>query len=444
MLGRNKGTRHHERSAGYAAQRVRTAHPATRFVNMAFFLMVADLASKSASPLLAIIMARYFDPATYGEYATAVAVVGLFMTITSVGFEQELTRRGGRDSSMIAPTFRLVMVGIMLSCASAALVLAAFLLLSPYSDQVRHLIIVLGLAAIAMRHVLPFRYLCLLLGNLRLVAVIQSLAALGLIVLTVLIIAGGGSVVLIAYGQLVAAAVLLLVWLRWMPHRAERAPDTLASRMLHLVRDTMSFTISNALWVAYYNFDTFLLSLMREGGEVGTYALVYRIVAINYVIGYALANSFTPTLFDRFAHDRAEYARAARRLSAIMLAAGVLTAVALFLMMPVMMSVVFGSAYAAGIPIAQLLSVAVLFRMVNFGLSEILTTSDRQKIRILLEGGMLAVNVMLNCALIPRYGAMGAAAATVIAEVFLFLGAVIYCKQLLYPRSTDAVRRHDR
>ena len=127
-----------------------------------------------------------------------------------------------------------------------------------------------------------------------------------------------------------------------------------------------------------------------------------------------------------------------------MLAAGVLTAVALFLMMPVMMSVVFGSAYAAGIPIAQLLSVAVLFRMVNFGLSEILTTSDRQKIRILLEGGMLAVNVMLNCTLIPRYGAMGAAAATVIAEVFLFLGAVIYCKQLLYPRSTDAVRRHDR
>jgi O-antigen/teichoic acid export membrane protein len=181
-----------------------------------------------------------------------------------------------------------------------------------------------------------------------------------------------------------------------------------------------------------------LLSLMRSADEVGVYAAVYRIVAINYVIGYALANTFTPALFDRFARDRKDYVRTARQLSVTMSVAGILTAGALFLLASVLLLLVFGPAYAAGVPIAQLLSMAVLFRMVNFGLSEILTTSDQQNRRVLLEGGMLAINGALNWILIPSFGAMGAAAATAAAEVFLFIGAAICCKSVLLRRPIAA------
>lgn len=408
------------------------------FGGKATFLIIADLSSKSATALLALIVARYLGPTTYGKYATAAAVVALFMTITGIGFEQELTRRGGRDRLVIGSTFRLVMIGITLSCAGAALILAGFLVLSPYPNEVMHLIVVLGLAAVATRHVFPFRYLLLLLGSPHVVAAIQGLATLGLVAVTLFIIAAGGSVITIAYAQLAAAAVLLMVWLRWLPARAPRAAEKPAVSMFQLVRDAMPFTISNMLWIVYFNLDTFLLSLMRSADEVGIYAAVYRIIAINYVIGYALANTFTPALFDRFARDRKDYVRTARQLSVTMLIAGVLTAGALFLLASVLLLLVFGPAYASGVPIAQLLSMAVLFRMVNFGLSEILTTSDQQNRRVLLESGMLAINGALNWMLIPSFGAMGAAAATGVAEVFLFIGASICCKSVLLRRPIAA------
>ena len=84
---------------------------------------------------------------------------------------------------------------------------------------------------------------------------------------------------------------------------------------------------------------------------------------------------------------------------------------------------IIGREYTAGIPIAEILSLAVLFRMVNFGLCEILTTSERQRIRIYLEIGLLTVNIILNYILIPLYGGVGAAIATVASEAVLFVGA---------------------
>jgi O-antigen/teichoic acid export membrane protein len=64
---------------------------------------------------------------------------------------------------------------------------------------------------------------------------------------------------------------------------------------------------------------------------------------------------------------------------------------------------------------------------VNQGLCEVLTTSDRHGIRIWLESSLLAVNVILNLLLIPRFGGLGAAIATVAAEVVLSIGAIWVC-----------------
>ena len=61
-------------------------------------LSIADFASKGASVLVTLLIARYYGPKIYGQYAIAAAICGLFLMITGIGFEQELTRRGGLNS----------------------------------------------------------------------------------------------------------------------------------------------------------------------------------------------------------------------------------------------------------------------------------------------------------------------------------------------------------
>jgi O-antigen/teichoic acid export membrane protein len=57
----------------------------------------------------------------------------------------------------------------------------------------------------------------------------------------------------------------------------------------------------------------------------------------------------------------------------------------------------------------------------NYAYGEILATSGLQSLKNKLELGMLASNGVANLLLIPRFGAMGAGIAAVVAELVLFL-----------------------
>jgi O-antigen/teichoic acid export membrane protein len=106
---------------------------------------------------------------------------------------------------------------------------------------------------------------------------------------------------------------------------------------------------------------------------------------------------------------------------------GAILAVLLYLGSDLLVTMILGASYIRGIVLAQILSAAVFFRLMNQGLCEVLTTSDRHSIRICLEGGLLLVNVILNLLLIPQFGGVGAATATVAAEVVLTIGVIWVC-----------------
>jgi O-antigen/teichoic acid export membrane protein len=94
-----------------------------------------------------------------------------------------------------------------------------------------------------------------------------------------------------------------------------------------------------------------------------------------------------------------------------------------------LVSMIIGELYKEGAVIAKILSLAVTLRLVNFGLCEVLTTGNRQKTRVSVEMLMLLSNVLMNGFLIPQYGGVGAAIATVGAEIVLFFGALFACRK---------------
>jgi polysaccharide transporter, PST family len=194
-------------------------------------------------------------------------------------------------------------------------------------------------------------------------------------------------------------------------------------------RDSAMFGFSNMIWVVYFNFDIFLMSLLRPDTEVGIYAGVYRVIAITYIIGMAIANAFSPILFGKFTSNRQEYARVSRNLVATMSLIGLLLSVILYIYSGSVVVAILGESYQEGAVVAKILSLAVMFRLINFGIGEMLTTGNRQNARVSIEMVMLLTNVALNGLLIPRYGGTGAAVATGIAEIVLFLGALSLCRK---------------
>jgi O-antigen/teichoic acid export membrane protein len=397
----------------------------------AMALFVADAASKGANALIALLIARYLGPMLFGKYAAAASVCGLFMLITGIGFEQEFTRRGGIDKAAIPQNLKSNFTAIAITSVIAYLGISVFFSTGIYPEDVVTVGLLLGVAYVAMRFHLPFRHLCLLLNKSNITALFQGTSTILLVVVTLSIIYFKGGLIYIVSSQVIVALCMLITWFWWMPKEYISSRQDFGT-VAAFVKNSIPFAISNIIWIAYFNFDTFMLSLLKSESEVGIYAGVYRIIGINYIFGYAIANTFTPLLFENYAIRNEKYFQVARKLLKTLSLIGVVLGFCLFYFSDILVLGVVGGEYVGGINIAKILSVAVFFRLLNFGLCEILTTSNRQRLRVYLEMALLLVNIILNFFLIPHYGGNGAAIATLAAEAVLFVGALYSYKKGIY------------
>jgi O-antigen/teichoic acid export membrane protein len=80
---------------------------------------------------------------------------------------------------------------------------------------------------------------------------------------------------------------------------------------------------------------------------------------------------------------------------------------------------VFGEAYARSIGIFEILSLGFFFVFTNIYFLNLLVSVDGQKLLWKLSCGGLLFNLIVNAFVIPRWGAEGAAATTVLSEILV-------------------------
>jgi len=378
--------------------------------------------------VIAILIARFLGPHLYGQYTTATAVCSIFLMLTGLGFEQEFTRRGSVDSKQANSGLSLCFYSIALSSLFAFVLLLAFLFVSPYSSEIIVITLLLWIALVFNRLHYPFRYLGLILRKPEDVAFIQVIGLFLLVTVIFYLLINNSTVHSIIYAQIIISAIILIFWFLWMKHRSIKFVALGYSDLQLFFKNSLPFAASNIIWVAYFNFDAFILSLLRTEAEVGIYGAVFKIIAMSYIFGYAVSNTFTPLLFKSFhLNDKADQSALGTRLAVVMLVLSVLMSVVFFVLSPWLLKVIIGNDFSEGVVIMRILSISIFFRLLNFAFAEMLTTSGRQMQRVKLEWLLLAANIIMNIALIPSYGGVGAAIATLIAEAVLLFGLLKLC-----------------
>jgi O-antigen/teichoic acid export membrane protein len=179
------------------------------------------------------------------------------------------------------------------------------------------------------------------------------------------------------------------------------------------------------LGLVLFNFDLIFLRFVAGESAAGYYAAAYTFIAFAANLIVAWSQSVIPSLA-RLSDAAGE--RNAVYDSAIVLgltvalpatAGGILTA-------PLLVPLVFGPDFAPAVPALQWLLPAVSLAAIReIGVAALLSSprGERQLVRV--NAWCVACNVALVIAIVPRYGLVGAAIATVATEV-LRLGLALY------------------
>ncbi|MDX6534410.1 MAG: hypothetical protein QOF68_2154 [Gaiellales bacterium] len=245
------------------------------------------------------------------------------------------------------------------------------------------------------------------------------------------VFAGSGPLVIgLAWSlPLLAALIAALLCYRLLARRDARHWQGERRPTRELARDVWTFAAPRALaavfGVTITWFDVLLVGALASTREAAIYAAISRLALIGtyalQAMGMAVAPRFSE-LVTLGEHDRLEHLY---RIATWWMMALAWPLYIVMMVFPSLFAQLFGSSYSAGATALVILCAAGLFNLATGNVTVLLLMSGYSKLNMLNAGGALALNVVLNLILIPRFGMSGAAVAWAASIVANNLAALI-------------------
>lgn len=383
--------------------------------------------------LLAVFLARKFGVRAAGAWALAQALALYLMQGTDFGLRHAGARMVTQQPDRIPGIVRFIQrrrIWLAAIMCAAGFAYGSF---GPVPADTRALVSMFALATFG--YGLSLDWLAWGMEQFALMSAWRAFVALagaGLTVAGVQWLHWG----LLALPAAFAAAYLaadLWLWLAWARGLSKPAKTACASARVAGPDWRSAALLGIAMLVnqAFSSIDTMMLGGLTDSTQTGLYSAAYKLLLLALALYYLIMQALYPQLA---AIPAAE--RGILRLRGTIMqsaAAGVVAAAALLLLKGRLIELLFGPAFAASSRIAGPLLIAVPLDFVASVFLTVLVAWDHP--RRVLRATVTAVvsNVTLNCFLIPRFGATGAAWATPLSYL-PFLAVLYFETRSIEPR----------
>jgi O-antigen/teichoic acid export membrane protein len=410
---------------------------ARRLVSSAALYAAAGLAQRGVGFLLIPVYTRVIEPADYGVLEVLNAFSAVFFAVLTLGLASAINKCYHRDCRTEADRRRLLGTALLLDLP---VLLAGAALLVWFAGPASRLLVGHGgaesLMPLVAASAVTYSVGTLVFATLRaqeraaafgVLTLAQFVAALGLNVLFV--VGWGWGVHGVLLGNLLSQALALPLALRVVGGARRFAIDRRLARAL-LEFGLFLVPVMLAGWVMDQS-DRYLLGRLRSLEEVALYGVGYKfggIVDLLVVWPFQLAwPAFSFAISDRAGH-RETYARTLTYFTLLLAAAVV--AVSIFARGG--LGLLVGERYAGARVVVPLVALAYALNGVHYCVSPGVHLARRTRVLPWIAAVAALVNVGLNLLLIPAWGMLGAAWATVAAFLVLAGGTTIVA-QRSYP-----------
>lgn len=385
----------------------------------------------AAGAISIAVTTRYLGAGGYGRFALALALLQTLGVLADAGLVAVVVREASRAPQRMAQLVgNALAMRLLLGVAVVALAAAASGL-PGYGPDVRTAVLIasvpfaLGIVSSSLAAIFQVR---LQMGRAALADAAGRAAGLGALLAVVAADLGFAAVVAsTAVGAAVALAITCAFTLRVV--RVRPAVDASVWRELVVAAVPLGLTLAVA--EIYLRADMFILSLSRPVDEVGHYAFAYRVYELLGLLPAMVMASVYPLLARQLAEDRDAAERTLRATARALFTFGVPLAAGGLVIAPELARLVAGDEFAGATDPLRLLLCAAALAYLSGLLGYALIAGRRERSTLWLAVGALVLNLALNVALAPSYGATASAAIAVGSEALLLAGGWLLVRRRL-------------
>lgn len=377
-----------------------------------------------------VYLARTLGASTYGVIVLATAVLLYLAFIADCGVEMLGVREVAADRAALFGNLPEILGARLLAAiVLVGLTVGAGLLLMPQPEGA----VLAGYSLTLFTVALGTRWVHLGLDQAGRAAAVRVGTEAVAAVIIVLTVRGPGDLGRVPLAQVVGECLGALVLLRLLPAGAARLKVRLQPAMVgKLLSRSWPLVVHALLGLAIFNSDFIFLRVMRDSASLGFYAAAYTLISFFLNLGTAYTMSLIPTL-TRLREDPPGARGVYDTSMAQVLAGAIPVCVGGILVAGPLVTMIFGDGYAAATLPLQVLLLLLPLAFIRNVSQAALMAHTRQDQMLRTVAWAAGTNLVLNLALIPRWGMAGAAWATVATEGVRTLLALGYVRGLGLP-----------
>ncbi|GGD30924.1 flippase [Croceicoccus pelagius] len=376
-----------------------------------------------AGLLFVAVAARYLGPARFGTMTYALTIASLASQVVRYGQDnlviKDIVRNRSEAASTVATAFLIRLALWVLACGA----MIAFLHFVPPPGPLGPLAVA-GMCVLVLA--VPFEsqfaaarafdlFRNVSIGR-SIVVVLAALVAVAFVLLSMDVDA---FVMLRGFETLVYGLVSLAVFISVGKERG--TVRLTGGRFVRMVRLGFPIMLSQLAVLAYLTIDQVMLGLMAGSHELGLYGVAVKIAMLGAFLPRLLQSVTYPTLVEREGEGAALMGALSRYFD-YFAATGWLVAIGTAIGATLFLVPLFGASYEEALPVCLVLLLAQPLFALTTAYKSCLSASSRFWPMTVISGAAAATNVVLNLVLIPRFGGMGAAVATIAA---LFVASIV-------------------
>ena len=381
-------------------------------------LAVGGIIAQLAYTLLEILIARKLGAEAYGVFATAYALTVLAGYLMELGTHWWTIQEGSRDHDRLPVllgsglTVNAVMFAVLyvvlagtVSMLAPNPVMTFLLVIFPYGLV---LTVQNGLASVYSSY-----------QTMEVNALFQGLAPISILATYLVFSINDLSLNNVGLAYVVGGGIVTGIWFLVTMRKVQ--PRVSLRNIRTTLASSYQYALSTTLGQIYFKTDIVMLTILAGPREAGIYAAAFKLVEIVYKVAIMAGRVFAPAVFKASRDSQKTFQTLVSLMIRSLAVIGLLAGIVAFLLAEEIILFMFGDNFAASVPVLRVLGGVMATTCMMVVLQLLLSSIDMHFQRVASVGVALVIQIAANALLIPKFGAQGAAVATLFSAVMLIL-----------------------
>ena len=367
--------------------------------------------------LVNLLTARYLGPSNYGLINYAALYTAFFTSLANLGLSSILVKDFVENPQEAGTAVGTSIVLRLLSSTLSAVTIVAIVFFVDAGEHLTLTVVALYSFSLVFQAFDTIRYWFQSRLESKYATIATSIGYAIVSAYKIMLLVLGKDVRWFAISNTIDYAVAALVFLLLYKWRDGPRLRVSFAKAVRLLRESKSFILCSLMVAVYNCTDRFMLKHMLSEAEVGYYAIATSLASVWTFILAAIIDSVFPGIMRAYQSDKEQFTQHNRKLYALIFYLSISVSAAITLLAHPAVRILYGVAYLPAVLPMEVITWYTAFSYLGVARNAWVVCESKQKYLTPLYVGSALINVVLNYLLIPRWGAAGAAAASLMTQI---------------------------